>query len=478
MESHGGAHGGQVVVHLAVGKPVDGHPHEDTASTPATADFVNPGVVEVVPRRLVGAEVGRLDKLPSVTLLPVLDGLNGVGSDTVAESLAEELDSRTEHTSGGRCKLVLLLADDQDGDGEQEENEGNQESAVETDITFSEDHAELTSEGTPVDEPVEPVVDTGGSDGGIDNDELALLLHNVQRLLGKLLHDERGNVGLEGTSSETSDEQTEDEDTERSVGLVHDGGGRRDDEDGVTDFSNEDRVEDGLVATKVLVGNPGTEQRADVNPEGVEGGQGEGNLLAQTEGTRLSFIAGGVDGSTGTGSSTLAGCVELALVDEVGVDDNGTIVGHTLAQLNETNGEDLQGNLLGHTAQGAHLLLGGEVITVRGQVALLESSLALGQKVGGRGGAVSLWVLALWVTGTIRKSAVQGGGLLGRGQFTCWVGSSGGWDKSTYDDGLFTDRHDEGFLSWQVGCEGTCKARSERVRWTRNKKLSRAQAGI
>jgi hypothetical protein len=91
---------------------------------------------------------------------------------------------------------------------------------------------------------------------------------------------------------------------------------------------------------------------------------------------------------------------------------------------------------------------------------------------------VSLWVLALWVTGTIRKSAVQGGGLLGRGQFTCWVGSSGSWDMSTYDDGLFTDRHDEGFLSRQVGCERTCKARSERVRWTRNKKLSRAQAGI
>ena len=417
VKGHGGAHGSQVVVHLAVGEPVDGHPHEDTASTPSTTDLVNPGVVEVVPRGLVGTEVGGLDELPSVTLPPVLDGLDGVGNNSVAESLEEELDSRTEHASRGRRQLVLLLAENQNGDGEQEEDEGNQEGAVETDVTFSEDHAELASEGTPVDEPVEPVVDTGGSDGRVDNDELALLLDNVEGLFGKLFHDERGNVGLESTRAKTSDEQTEDEDAERSVGLVHDGGGSRDDENGVTDFSDEDRVEDGLVTTEILVGNPGTEQGADVDPERVEGGQGEGNLLAQAEGTGLGVIAGGVDGSTGAGSDALAFGVELTLVDEVGVDDDGTVVRHALAQLDETNGEDLQGDLLGHTAQGAHLLLGGEVIPVGGQVAFLESGLALGEKVGGRGGAMGLRVLALRVTGTVHEGAVQGGGLLFGGQY-------------------------------------------------------------
>lgn len=416
VKSHGSAHGSQVVVHLAVGKPVDGHPHEYTASTETTADFVNPGVIESVPLGLVGTESRGLDLLPSVTLLPVLDGLDGVGSDTVTKSLEEQLDSRSEHTSGRRCKLVLRLAENQDGDGEEEEDEGNQEGQVETDVTFSEDHAKLASKGTPVDEPVEPVVNTGGGDGRVDNDKLAVAILNTKRVVGQLLHDERRNIGLEGTRSKTSDEQTENEDTQRSVGLIHDGRCSRDDEDGVTDFSDEDRVEDGLVATEVLVGNPGTEQRADVDPERVEGGQGEGNLLAQAKGTGLGGVAGRVDGGTSAGSGALALCVELTLVDEVGVDDDSAIVRHALAQFDEANGEDLQGDLLGNTTQSAHLLLGGEVIAIAGEVAVLESSLSLGDEVCWRAVGVSLRMLALWVAGTIQEGAVQGGGLLGGGQ--------------------------------------------------------------
>lgn len=49
VKSHGGAHGRQVVVHLTVRKPVNGNPHEDTTGAPSTADFINPGIIEVVP---------------------------------------------------------------------------------------------------------------------------------------------------------------------------------------------------------------------------------------------------------------------------------------------------------------------------------------------------------------------------------------------------------------------------------------------
>lgn len=196
------------------------------------------------------------------------------------------------------------------------------------------------------------------------------------------------------------------------MGLVENRGGSRDDEDGVTDFSDEDRVEDGLVATKVLVGNPGAEKRTDIDPERVEGGQREGNLLAQAKGTRLSFGAVGVDGSTGRGGGGVAVFVEAALVDEVGVDDDSTVVRHALAQLYETNGEDLPGDLLGNTAQRAHLLLGREVIPVGGQVAFLESGLALGEEIGWRRVCVSLWVLALRIARSIHKGTVQSGGLL------------------------------------------------------------------
>lgn len=404
MESHGGAHLGQVVVHLAVGKPVDGHPEEDTASAKATADFVNPSIVKVVPRGLVGAKRRRLDGIPALALLPVLDGLNRVSGHTEAKSLEEELESRSQDTTAGRRELVLALAEDQDRDGQHEEDEGNQESEVEADITFSKDHAKLTKQGTPVDEPVEPVVHAGGSDGGVDNDALALLLLDAHGLFRKLLHDEGRNVGLEGSRSETGDEKTENEDTERRLLLLQNIGDGRDDEDGVTEFSNEDRVEDCLVATEVGIGNPSTEERADVDPERVESGQGETNLLAETQTTRLSLVAGGVEGSTSAGKSRLG--------DEVGVDNNGTIVRHALAQLDETNGEDLPRNHLGDTTQSAHLLLGGEVIPVGSKVAFLESSPALGEKVGGRRSYMVLGVSPLGVARTIDEGVIQAGSLL------------------------------------------------------------------
>lgn len=46
MQRHGGGLRGQVVVDLVVGDPVEWVPEEHTAGMPATADFVNPGVVE------------------------------------------------------------------------------------------------------------------------------------------------------------------------------------------------------------------------------------------------------------------------------------------------------------------------------------------------------------------------------------------------------------------------------------------------
>lgn len=125
MQGHGGAHGSQVVVHLAVGEPVDGDPHEDTAGAPTTANLINPGVVEVVPAGLVGAESRGLDLLPSTTCLPVLDGLDRIGGDAVSERLEQKLHSRAQHAPTRRRELVVLFAEDQDGDGEHEENEGD-----------------------------------------------------------------------------------------------------------------------------------------------------------------------------------------------------------------------------------------------------------------------------------------------------------------------------------------------------------------
>jgi hypothetical protein len=53
-----------------------------------------------------------------------------------------------------------------------------------------------------------------------------------------------------------------------------------------------------LVPSKVLIGQVGSEQGSQVDPEGVERGQTEGGLLAHTESTGLAVVA------TGSGSGT------------------------------------------------------------------------------------------------------------------------------------------------------------------------------
>lgn len=95
----------------------------------------------------------------------------------------------------------------------------------------------------------------------------------------------------------------------------------------MANFSNNDGDDNGLVTTEVGISDPGTEKRAAVDPEGVEGGQREGDLLSLTKGTRLGIVGVGVEGST-SGS-------DQRLCDEVGVDGNCSIVGKTLYKLDK-----------------------------------------------------------------------------------------------------------------------------------------------
>lgn len=141
----------------------------------------------------------------------------------------------------------------------------------------------------------------------------------------------------------------------------------------MTNFGDKDRVDNGLEATEIGIGDPGTKQRADVDPEGVEGGQTESDLLAHAKGTGLGFIGVRVQGGSGGSDERLG--------DEVGVDGNGTIVGHALHQFDEsdlndasvccwralardvdTYSEDPPWNHSGHTGESSELLGGGEVI--------------------------------------------------------------------------------------------------------------------
>ena len=274
--------------------------------------------------------MGWLDLVPHSSVVPDPPSLHWVQTEAVTESLEEQLESRSHDVSARWCQNVEPLAEPKNRQTNDEHDGRDQISQPEADVAFSVDHADLTNQCTDVDEQVKVVVDTGGSDSGIDNDALALGGSlDTHLLLGNLLGNERRNVGLECTSSESHDDQAENENAEGSVWLGQDMWGRGGDEDEMTDFSDQDGVNDGLEATEIGIRNPSTEQRTAVDPEGVEGGQTEGNLLAHVEGTGLGVGGIRIQGSTSRSLQRFG--------DEVGVDSDSAVVGHALNEFDKGN---------------------------------------------------------------------------------------------------------------------------------------------
>jgi hypothetical protein len=265
-------------------------------------------------------------------------------------------------------------------------------------------------------------VNASNGNSRVDDDTLRTAKLNAHLLLGNLLCDEGRNIWLERSGSETHDNQSENKNTKRSIRVLDDGGSSGGDENQMTDLSNEHRVQDSLVTTEVSISDPGSEKRADIDPKGVECGQREGNLLAHSESTCDGFFIARVEGRSG-------GSLEW-LCDEVGVDSDGSVVAHTLDQLNEsdlwirsarvsyvssawrldTYGKDLERDLSGHAPEGRKVLISGEVIAI--DVAVLESSLAFGVHVGGRRGGVEFRVLSGRVARGINQGWVQADSLL------------------------------------------------------------------
>lgn len=216
-EVHGSAHLSQVGVHLTVCQPENGHPEEYRAGSESTGNLVNPGIVKVVPAWGVGSKCGWLDSVPHGARVPVPPRLHGVGRHATTESLEKELERWTHDVSARGSENVELLADNKDRQSDDEHDGGKKVSEPEADVSLSVNHANLTNQGTDVDEEVEPVVDTGDSDGGVDNDALVTTGLHAHLLLGNLLGDEWRDVGLECSRSETHDDETENEDTKSSV---------------------------------------------------------------------------------------------------------------------------------------------------------------------------------------------------------------------------------------------------------------------
>ena len=143
---------------MTVGKPEDGNPEKDGASSETTCNLINPSIVKVVPLRRACTESGWLDSLPHVAGIPVPPGLEGVGGHSLAEGLEKQLEGGAHDVAARWTQNVELLAEDQDRDGDNEHDGGDEVSKPETDITFRVNHADLTDQGTNVDEEVEPVL--------------------------------------------------------------------------------------------------------------------------------------------------------------------------------------------------------------------------------------------------------------------------------------------------------------------------------
>lgn len=91
---------------------------------------------------------------------------------------------------------VPLAADKQDGEGEGKEDGGEKEREVESHVTLSVGHAELSGEGSDVDKEVVPVVHPGGGHRRVDDHALTLLGREHVHLRRDLLRNKRREVGL------------------------------------------------------------------------------------------------------------------------------------------------------------------------------------------------------------------------------------------------------------------------------------------
>jgi hypothetical protein len=198
-------------------------------------------------------------------------------------------------TSSRGSKDIELLSKEQDQRTDEENDSRKEVGQPESDVFLRIDHTDLPDEGTDVDEQVEVHEQTGGSEGRIDDDSGPVSLRDNRLLTGDLLGNQGGYVTLESTGTETHDDKSDNEETDDSVLLDDSRNGTNSQED-VSDQDDDVGQLDGLVTTKVLIGQVGSQERSQVDPESVEGGQTESSLLTGVKGSGLTAIAT----STGT----------------------------------------------------------------------------------------------------------------------------------------------------------------------------------
>ena len=171
----------------------------------------------------------------------MLVGSNWVQVPAALGSFEEKLDGRSENATLGSAASVVFAAEEEDWECGAEADGGDEVREVETDVTLRIRHSELPSQGTDVDEKVEPVVDSGRGDSRVDNDAFSTLQGpDLHPLAGDLLSHERRDVGLETSGTDAHDDQTNNESGQRVMRMSNERRGGRSSEDDMANDSNDD----------------------------------------------------------------------------------------------------------------------------------------------------------------------------------------------------------------------------------------------
>jgi len=145
VELHDGGLGGQVVVELVVGDPVEGVPQKDAAGVEAPSDLVDPGIVKGHPGRSgLGREVARLDILPEGTVVESLVSRHGVDVQAAFHGGEEKLERLAQDASLRRSPLVLIPARVDDSRAKTQQDRGQEKGQPEPYIFFRVHHPDLS----------------------------------------------------------------------------------------------------------------------------------------------------------------------------------------------------------------------------------------------------------------------------------------------------------------------------------------------
>lgn len=189
--------------------------------------------------------------------------------------------------------------------------------------------------------PVEDHVDPGNGDGRVDNDALTSLMVGTNNHLATLvlIGNQRSDVGLDTSSSETDDDDRSDETTETSAAFESSRNGCAG-EDEETDDVDTAENDNSVVLSEVLISNDSTKNGRNIAPELEESRETSGSLVAHAERT------------------TSLTAIKRAL-DVVLEDTGGTVVGEALAKFDDGDQEGRLGQRLADLAEGQELVRSG-----------------------------------------------------------------------------------------------------------------------